>query len=273
MSGSYVLALNRAVTLGANAPDDWSAAHVDALDWAGTLGLVGAGVFAAGFLFLILRGLAQRGRYDATSVLGTAERAALAAELASAERKTVGEIAVVVLERSDRHPAADWIAGGMSLLLGTALLAPWMPWYQPALLLGAQLALGAVGFCSARFVPGFKRIFISERRADEMAAEQALQEFYDHGLHHTRAATGVLLFVSLLERRVIVLGDTGIDAKLDAEHWAATDAAVLEGIRAGSLKHGLTDGVRRCAEILAEHFPHEADDRDEVPNRVTVRRE
>lgn len=273
MSASYMWISNRAGTLGATLRDEWSAAHADAFDWAGTLGLVGAGVFAVGFLILILRGLAQRARYDATSVLGEAERAEVAAEIASAEKKTVGEIAVVVLERSDRHPAADWIAGGLSLLLGTALLAPWMPWHQPVLLLGAQLALGAVGFCSARFIPGFKRVFISERRADEMASEQALQEFYGHGLHRTRAATGVLLFVSLLERRVIVLGDTGIDAKLDAEHWAATDAAVLEGIRAGSLKRGLTDGVRRCAEVLAEHFPHEADDRDEVPDHVTVRSE
>ena len=106
-----------------------------------------------------------------------------------------------------------------------------------------------------------------------MAREQALQEFYAHGLHRTQEATGVLLFVSLLEHRVIVLGDTGIDAKLEAADWEATDTAILEGIRSGSLKDGLVEGIRRSADVLSEHFPRKDGDRDEVPNHVIVRAE
>ena len=93
----------------------------------------------------------------------------------------------------------------LTLLCGSALLAGWLPWDQPTLFFLSQLGLGAIGFLAARGLPGFKRAFISEARADEMAREQALQEFYAHGLHRTPNATGVLLFVSLLERRVIVL--------------------------------------------------------------------
>ena len=165
------------------------------------------------------------------------------------------------------------MAGGLMLLLGSALLAAWLPWDRPTLFFVCQLGLGCVGFLAARWVPGFKRSFVSEARADEMAREQALQEFYAHGLHRTEAATGVLLFVSLLERRIIVLGDEGIDAKLDASHWEATDKAVLEGIGSGSLKDGLAAGIRRTADVLAEHFPGEHGDRDEVPNHVIVRAE
>ena len=255
------------------AQDEWVAEHSSSFDWAGTLGLVGAVVFTLAFLVLLVRGLTQGARYRAQEALGEAERAELAAEIESAENRTVGEIVVVVLERSDRHPAAEWLVGGVAMLVGSALLAGWLPWDRPALFFGCQLALGAAGFLSARFVPGFKRAFISEDRADEMANEQALQEFYAHGLHKTQAATGVLLFVSLLERRVIVLGDKGIDEKLDASHWEATDSAVLEGVRNGSLKSGLVEGIRRCADVLAEHFPGTEHDRDEVPNHVIVREE
>jgi len=234
---------------------------------------VGAALAAGVFLLLLIRGLAQSGRYRATDVLGTAEREELAAEIATAEERTAGEIVVVVLERSDRHPGAEWMAATLTLLCGSVLLAGWLPWEQPALFFFCQLALGAVGFVAARFIPGFKRAFVTEARADEMAREQALQEFYAHGLHRTQDATGVLLFVSLLERRVIVLGDVGIDEKLDATHWEATDTAVLEGIRSGSLKDGLAAGIRRTADVLAEHFPRKAGDRDEVPNHVIVRAE
>lgn len=251
----------------------WGTDHSGSFSWAATLGLVGAAV-AAGIFFLILfRGLSQASRYRALDVLGEAEREQLAAEIAAAEERTAGEIVVVVLERSDRHPGAEWMAGGLTLLFGSVLLAGWLPWEQPTLFFFCQLGLGAVGFFAARLVPGFKRAFVSEARADEMAREQALQEFYAHGLHRTQDGTGVLLFVSLLERRVIVLGDEGIDAKLNASHWEATDTAVLEGICSGSLKDGLAAGIQRTADVLAEHFPRQDGDRDEVPNHVIVRAE
>jgi len=252
---------------------DWDMAHELPFEWAPTLGLVGAALAAGVFLTLLLRGLSQVGRYRATRVLGERERAELARAIGEAERRTTGEIAVVVLERSDRHPAADWIAGGLTLLLGSALLAGWLPWDRPALFFACQFGLGAAGFLASRRVPGFKRAFISEARAEEMARQQALQEFFALGLHRTRDATGVLLFVSLLERRVVVLGDRGIDAVVGAAEWQATDRAVLEGVRAGSLQRGLVAGVERVAEVLAEHFPDDGGRPGQLPDHVVVRAE
>ena len=82
-----------------------------------------------------------------------------------------------------------------------------------------------------------------------------------------------MLFVSLFERRVIVLADEGIDAKVDAAFWEGVDAAVLDGIRRGSLRDGLVDGIRRVGEILEKDFPPPDDDVNEIPDRVIVRRE
>ncbi|HVS18717.1 MAG TPA: hypothetical protein VMT18_08970 [Planctomycetota bacterium] len=252
---------------------DWATDHSTPIDWLGSLGLVAASLAAGVFLWLLIQGLLARRRYRATTVLGEPERAELVAEVARAERRTVGEIAVVVLERSDRHPGAEWRAAGLVLLCASVLLSAYLPWDRPALFFLCQLARGALGFFAARLVPGFKRAFGSEARADEMAREQALQEFYAHGLHRTPNATGVLLFVSLFERRVIVLGDSGIDAVLEPSDWEATDRAILDGIRAGSLKSGLLEGIRRAADVLSEHYPLEHDNRDELPNHVIVRAE
>src|SRR5206468_3238135 len=99
------------------------------------------------------------------------------------------------------------------------------------------------------------RIFVSESRATETADEQALQEFHRHGLRETRERTGILVFVSLFERRVVVLGDAGIHAKVGDEHWQRTRDAILGGIARGSLADGLVEGVRACGQELAAHFP------------------
>lgn len=252
---------------------DWSAAQGWGADLWRILGLAGPLLLAILLSGLIVRALARRSRYRAVGVLSETDRAAVRAALAQTEKRTVGEILPVVVERSDPHPAAEWLAALAFLLVGSALLAPWLPWDHPALLLLAQLTMSAVGFGLARVLPGFKRAFVFEDRASTVAMEQAFQEFYANGLHKTEAATGVLLFVSLFEQRVIVVGDEGINAKVDAEWWSSVNEAVLAGVRRGSLRDGLIAGVHRAGEVLAEHFPWREGDRDEIPNRVIVRRE
>ena len=236
-------------------------------------GLVGGSVFAALLLFFVVRAIFRQGRYRVVNSFTEEDERAIHDAVAAAEKRTVGEILPVVVERSDPHPGADWLAALCFLLVGSGLLAGWLPWDHPMLLLLSQLVMGALGFALARLLPDFKRLFIFEDRASAVAEEQAFQEFYANGLHKTEAATGVLLFVSLLEHRVIILADEGIDAKVDADFWAGTDDAILDGIRRGSLRDGLIAGIHRAGERLSELFPYQEGDRNEIPDRVIVRRE
>ena len=112
-----------------------------------------------------------------------------------------------------------------------------------------------------------------EDRATAVAEEQAFQEFYANGLHRTENETGVLLFVSLFERRVVVLADEGIDGKVEPGFWEGIDVAVLDEVRDGSLRNGLVEAVRRVGDRLSESFPWVEGDRNEIPDRVIVRRE
>jgi putative membrane protein len=252
----------------------WTAAGDQAVGWLWpTLAIVGPALCAALLLFLVLRAVVRNPRYRVVGCFGDDDRRTVREAVADAERKTVGEILPVVVERSDPHPGASWMAALLFVVVGSTLLFIWLPWRHPALLLLSQLAMGLVGFALARWLPDFRRVFIFEDRATEVATEQAFQEFYANGLHKTEAATGVLVFVSLLERRVILLADEGIDTKVDAEFWADTDDLVLEGIRKGSLRDGLVAGIGRAGDLLAEQFPWREGDRNEIPNRVIVRAE
>ena len=257
-----------------NLDSDWTAAgtQVSSEFWR-IAGLVGAAIFAALLLFLVVRAIFRQRRYRVASSFTEDDRRAVREAVAAAERRTVGEILPVVVERSDPHPGADWLAALCCLLVGTSLLAGWLPWEQPVFLVLSQFGMAAVGFGLARILPGFKRVFIFEDRATAVAEEQAFQEFYANGLHKTEAATGVLLFVSVLEHRVIIMADEGIDSKVGAEFWANTDDAILDGIRHGSLRDGLVSGIERAGERLAEFFPWRDGDRNEIPDRVIVRRE
>jgi putative membrane protein len=245
--------------------DEWPAWLVAASRW-------GPLVLAALAALVVLRALLRRRLYRAQGVLDETGAAAVRAAIAQVERRSAGEIAVVVLERSDEHPDTAWLAGLCTMLLGTALLVAELPWQRPELILAAQLALGALGWLLARALPDVARLFLAERRATEMAHEQALQEFGRFDLTRTAGGTGVLLFVSLFEHRVVVLGDAAIHAKVGDAHWDAATRAVLREVARGRMADGLRAGVEACGLVLAEHFPPPLSDRNELPDHLVVRR-
>lgn len=253
---------------------DWSAVGGQAAVGAWhVVGLAGPAIFAVLLAFLTARAAVRHGRYRVVRAFSEDDRRAVQEAIAEAERGTAGEIYAVVVERSDPHPAGVWLAALSFVLVGSTLLIAWLPWAHPVWVLAAQILLGLAGFVLARKLPDLARSFVPEDRATRVAHEQAFQEFFANGIHKTQGATGVLLFVSLFERRVIVFADEGIDAKVDARFWEGVDDAVLDGIRRGSMRDGLVEGVRRVGELLAARFPRLEGDRNEIPDRIVVRRE
>jgi putative membrane protein len=224
-------------------------------------------------VFVIARAIVRRTRYRAVHVLNDDDQTIVRAAIADVEKRTLGEIVPVVLERSDAHPEAVWLCALSALLVGSTLLEAHLPWTAPHWLLAWQVMLGACGYALAELLPDVKRLFVGEARASEMAEEQALQEFHRLGVHKTRDATGVLIFVSLFERRVIVLGDAGIHAKVGDERWLKVHRAILDGIARGSLRDGLVAGIQACGDELVKHFPRAEVGANELEDHLIVRRE
>ncbi len=247
----------------------WTAAH--AVPWfdvaAETIGWLVLGAL----VLLALDAIVRRNRYRAVGVLSESDRTMLRDEIAKVERASTGELAVVVLERSDDHPQATWIAALCTAIGGALAVVPHLAVEHPSALLALLFIFGAIGFVAARTLPGLRRYFVSHARAHEMAEEQALQEFARLGMHRTSGRTGVLILVSLFERCVIVLGDDGIHAKVTDEHWLAVNRAILDGVRERTLADGLRAGIQKAGGVLAEHFPRSGDDVNELPDHLIVR--
>lgn len=252
--------------------DGWEAVdHARHIDWPVLIGSVLAWLLLAGLLYVLARAWAARSRYQAKHVCNARDREILAKELDRAESKTRGRIATIVVERSSDHGEADAGAALTTSLILTAAFAGRLPWDDPTRLVLWQLVFAALGLGAARALPAFRRLFISERRATEVAERRALEEFYSHGLHQADARAGTLVLVSLLERRAVVLGDEGAHAAARGDHWAKTNHAVLEGMRRGSLRVGLTEAIRRAGESLRAEFPRAVGDPAEAPTILEVR--
>ena len=104
----------------------------------------------------------------------------------------------------------------------------------------------------------------------DRANAEAQKQFAAHGLHQTNDRTGVLIFVSLAERNVEVVADTGISEKVSAKVWDDAVNALLSAVKRDELGNGFIEAIGICGKVLAEHFPPGAVNKDELPNKLVL---
>jgi len=196
------------------------------------------------------------------------ERRRLREATKSAESLTIGEIVVMVVDGSDHYRDAEVIggilSGGLFSFIVTVALFKSSLWFF--------IPLSFIFFLPAwllfRKIPNLKMTFTTRGRRRESVQRRALRAFYEKGLHRTKMSTGVLFFLSLLERKVWVLADRGIYEKIDQETLNRFAGTVTQGVRDHHACDALCESIRQMGELLARHFPKTRDDTDELSDEV-----
>jgi len=188
----------------------------------------------------------------------------------AAESKTAGEILPMIVTSSARYSEIELLGIVAGLFVGMIAEGVWSdPWGSPFVNLWP--VVGALhGFLLCR-IPAAKRWLTPNTRVAQAVHATCLAAFTEQGLHYTRDHTGILMLVSLLERRVEVLADRGINQKVSPGTWDEVVRILSAGLKSGVACDAFCKAIERCGEILAEHFPHQADDKDELPNRLVTK--
>lgn len=204
------------------------------------------------------------------------ERARINEAVRRAEQRTTGEIVPMIVPASARYREAGYrtglILGWLALALLLTVEIYWLPWGWHAgnagwLLLTVIAAYG-IGEWLGRF-PSVIRLVTSRERMAYKVTLRARQAFYEQGLHRTQHRTGILIFVSLLEHRVQVLADEGINGRVPAGTWDGVVRGIVEGIRGGTPGEALYNAIEQCGELLARHCPSgPGENPNELPDRV-----
>lgn len=205
-----------------------------------------------------------------------AERERIRRAVQQAELVTKGEIVPMIVPASALYREASYRTGFMLALLVLALLLTieiyWLPWGWHAgnagwLLLAVVVAYG-FGQWLGR-IPEVIRLVTSRERLAHKVTLRAEQAFYKHGLHNTKGRTGILILVSLLERRVHVLADKGINERVPAGTWDGLVKGILDGIRTGQATDAICAAITQCGVLLAPVSPAgSGDNPNELPDTL-----
>jgi putative membrane protein len=199
-----------------------------------------------------------------------AEKERIQQAVTAAESKTAGEIVPLIVTSSARYTEIELLGLVSGLFVGVVVEWFWSdPWGSEYLNLWPVIG-AVVGFFIGR-METMKRLVASKTRIAEAVHMLALASFSEHGLHYTRDHTGILILVSLLEHRVEVLADRGINAKVESGTWDEIVHILTAGLKSNQACDAFCRAIERCGEILAAHFPRAADDKDELPNRLVTK--
>lgn len=184
------------------------------------------------------------------------------------EAVTSAELVVAVRARSGSYLHADLTAGILAGLLTLAVLlfSHWefgLVWFVIDPLL-AGLLLGWI----SSWTRGPRRALTgpTDRRRQVETAARAL--FVEKRVHGTRGRTGMLLYISLLEREAVIVPDLGLEALCVTEPWKGAAAAIEAAVHEKEDGVQIAQKIRGLAPLLSPVFPRAADDVDELANEV-----
>jgi putative membrane protein len=157
-----------------------------------------------------------------------------------------------------------------SFVFGVGVLAfkVWSPYaFHADWVLANVVFCALLGFVLSKHVKPMKRLFLSSKRAEQECLSAARAEFTRLGVSHTKERTGMLVFVSRFERRLLLVPDLGLQEKVAPTVWeewtkrfgvAESDEALL--------KH-LKEQLAALRGPLSRQLPRRSDDTNELPDR------
>lgn len=204
--------------------------------------------------------------------------------IAEAESRTTAELVPVVAAASGRYERPEDVVGLWSGIAAMVMLWTLLPgaaeepgaWGGVSLgwrLFWSIVALVA-GFMGGATVAGYwwplRWWFTPTAQMKAEVAARARQVFYDSSVHHTGGGTGLLLYISLYERRAAVLADRAIIERVGQDTLDHLCDELTTRLRSGSITDALCDTLRDAGNQLARALPRQADTVNELPDTLVL---
>lgn len=218
--------------------------------------------------------------------ISTDDRQKIASAIAAAEANTSGEIVAVATPISDAYHdvALHWALVPLFAVLAWAAWRPtalgwwyaslfggWHPDPTQSELLTLLMVFAALTFTIAllilKWMP-LRLLLTPGATKHRRVRRRAIAIFQAAAAGRTTGRTGILIYLSLAERRAEIIADEAILKLTDDHTWGEAMVALIEHVREGRVGEGICAAVERVGAVLSEHFPRSAQDSNEIPDKL-----
>jgi putative membrane protein len=214
------------------------------------------------------------------------DRQKISAAITAAEANSSGEIVAVATPISDPYHdvALHWALIPLFAVLAWAAWAPtaliwwynflfggWQPDPTMSELLTLLMAFAALKFTVAllilKWMP-LRLLLTPPATKHRRVRRRAITIFKAAAERRTAGRSGILIYLSIAERRAEIVADEAILNVTDDHTWGEAMTALLADVREGRPADGIVAAVQRVGAVLAEHFPRSAEDINEIPDAL-----
>ena len=96
----------------------------------------------------------------------------------------------------------------------------------------------------------------------------AWRMFEKSGMRNTRHRNGALIVMMPMMKKVVILGDSGLNAVVASGYWNDAVRAMIRQMHEAGPLDALREGLRRLGDTLAAAWPREAGDLNELPDEI-----
>lgn len=194
-----------------------------------------------------------------------AASAALTECVRGIEKSTDVELVLMVRARSGVYRHADYLFAAILAFLGLLFLL-----YSPFAFHHYWVALDVallflIGVYLSSHTASIRRLLTTRRFREEAVRTRAGAMFYEAGIANTSAEMGLLVFLSLLERRLELIADRGVLKGVPALEWNEIMYELHE-IGHEPDPEALRAGLEKLGLLLAQHLPATGENPNELPD-------
>jgi len=181
------------------------------------------------------------------------------------EKYTAAELVIVVRARSGHYAHADYLFGALLALLGLVfLLFSPVEFNQYWVVIDVVLLFVLGGYVSSK-TEAIRRLLTTGKFRASVARTGAAAMFYEAGIANTSAEMGVLVYVSLFERRLELIADRGVLQAVPSQEWNECLFGLHQAGRDPELE-GMLKALRLLGALLAAYLPASDDNPNELPD-------
>lgn len=113
------------------------------------------------------------------------------------------------------------------------------------------------------------RVFVTRRSVGKSGVmTAAARQFQALGMTATAERNGVLLFLAPRDQKFAILGDSAIDSRCGDRAWSRIATELHADLESGHFTTAVVAAIHRIGDLLATHFPRQADDPNELPDGI-----
>ena len=193
--------------------------------------------------------------------------------IAEVEKRTNTQIVLSVIQRSDIYAEIPWKAfalgtsvAGLLVLIMELLIDSWDTTFLVLIAVVGILGSGAVFALLTLLSPQFARQFLSATRSEVEVRQYAESLFLNRELFATSKRTGILILVSLFERKVVIVPDKGLNERLIKDETQCIITEMTSYLKRSEIRHAFEAGLERISDILERNI--QKTDDNELPDDI-----